>query len=154
MNSAASTRFRVTNRPRGASRLHGKLLKLGIDFRCRRLADMVQPFHSCDRPEGAPPPRERYSGGRERLMARRARSGWKIDSPKCIFAGMATIVQCNCGAEYRRTEEKFLVPHTGDAICAVCGGALLVLLSPRSLSERFGAGARPVLPILRHADAR
>ena len=29
--------------------------------------------------------------------------------------GMATIVQCNCGAEYRRTEEKFLVPHTGDA---------------------------------------
>jgi hypothetical protein len=37
---------------------------------------------------------------------------------------MATIVQCNCGAEYRRTEEKFLVPHTGDAICAVCGAAL------------------------------
>lgn len=33
---------------------------------------------------------------------------------------MATIVQCNCGAEYRRTEEKFLV-HTGDAICAICG---------------------------------
>jgi hypothetical protein len=28
---------------------------------------------------------------------------------------MATIVQCNCGAEYRRTEEKFLAPHTGDA---------------------------------------
>ena len=24
---------------------------------------------------------------------------------------MVTIVQCNCGAEYRRTEEKFLVPH-------------------------------------------
>lgn len=38
--------------------------------------------------------------------------------------GMSTIVQCNCGAEYRRTEEKFLVPHTGDAICAVCGAAL------------------------------
>jgi hypothetical protein len=38
--------------------------------------------------------------------------------------GMVTIVQCNCGAEYRRTEEKFLVPHTGDAICAVCGAAL------------------------------
>ena len=66
---------RVTNRPRGASRLHGKLLKLGIDFRCQCLAQMVQPLHSCDRPEGAPPPRERYSGGRERLMARRARSG-------------------------------------------------------------------------------
>ena len=38
--------------------------------------------------------------------------------------GMATIVQCNCGAEYRRSEEKFLVPHTGDAVCTVCGAAL------------------------------
>jgi hypothetical protein len=37
---------------------------------------------------------------------------------------MATIVQCNCGAEYGRTEEKFLVPHTGDAVCTVCGAAL------------------------------
>jgi hypothetical protein len=37
---------------------------------------------------------------------------------------MATIVQCNCGAEYRRTEEKFLVPQTGDAVCTVCGAAL------------------------------
>ena len=37
---------------------------------------------------------------------------------------MATIVQCNCGAEYRRTEEKFLVPHTGDAVCTICGAAL------------------------------
>jgi hypothetical protein len=34
---------------------------------------------------------------------------------------MATIVRCNCGAEYKRTETKFLVPHTGDA---VCGAAL------------------------------
>jgi hypothetical protein len=50
--------------------------------------------------------------------------GWKINGPKCIFPGMATIVQCNCGAEYRRTEEKFLVPHTGDAVCTVCGAAL------------------------------
>jgi hypothetical protein len=37
---------------------------------------------------------------------------------------MSTIVQCNCGAEYRRTEEKFLAPHTGDAVCTVCGAAL------------------------------
>src|ERR1700682_2142429 len=37
---------------------------------------------------------------------------------------MATIVQCNCGAEYRRTEQKFLAPHTGDAVCTVCGAAL------------------------------
>jgi len=39
------------------------------------------------------------------------------------YSGMATIVQCNCGAEYRRTEEKFLVPRTGDAVCTVCGAA-------------------------------
>src|SRR5439155_24179302 len=38
--------------------------------------------------------------------------------------GMATIVQCNCGAEYRRTEEKFTVPQTGQAVCTVCGAAL------------------------------
>ena len=37
---------------------------------------------------------------------------------------MSTIVQCNCGAEYRRTEEKFLVPHAGDAVCAISGAAL------------------------------
>ena len=37
---------------------------------------------------------------------------------------MATIVRCNCGAEYKRTEAKFLVPHTGDAVCTVCGAAL------------------------------
>jgi len=37
---------------------------------------------------------------------------------------MATIVRCNCGAEYKRTETKFLVPHTGDATCKVCGVAL------------------------------
>jgi len=38
---------------------------------------------------------------------------------------MVTIVRCsNCGAEYRRTEEKFLVPHTGHAHCTVCGDTL------------------------------
>jgi hypothetical protein len=37
---------------------------------------------------------------------------------------MATIVQCNCGAEYKRTEAKFLVPHTGHASCKVCGATL------------------------------
>jgi hypothetical protein len=37
---------------------------------------------------------------------------------------MATIVRCNCGAEYKRIEEKFLVPHTGDAVCTVCRAAL------------------------------
>jgi hypothetical protein len=37
---------------------------------------------------------------------------------------MATIVRCNCGAEYKRTEDKFLAPHTGGAVCTVCGAAL------------------------------
>jgi hypothetical protein len=37
---------------------------------------------------------------------------------------MATIVQCDCGAEYKRTETKFLVPHTGHASCKVCGATL------------------------------
>jgi hypothetical protein len=46
--------------------------------------------------------------------------GWKLGGSGA-YSRMATIVQCNCGAEYRRTEEKFLVPHTGDA---VCGAAL------------------------------
>src|SRR5258706_7286321 len=38
---------------------------------------------------------------------------------------MATIVRCNnCGAEYHRTDEKFLVPHTGHASCTICGDML------------------------------
>ena len=37
---------------------------------------------------------------------------------------MATIVRCNCGAEYERTEAKFLMPHTGHASCEVCGAVL------------------------------
>jgi hypothetical protein len=37
---------------------------------------------------------------------------------------MATIVQCDCGAEYKRTETKFLVPRTGHASIKVCGATL------------------------------
>jgi hypothetical protein len=37
---------------------------------------------------------------------------------------MATVVRCNCGAEYERTEAKFLMPHTGRASCEVCGAVL------------------------------
>jgi hypothetical protein len=29
---------------------------------------------------------------------------------------MATIVRCNCDAEYKRTETKFLLPHTGGEV--------------------------------------
>ncbi|MGY4259325.1 murein endopeptidase [Bradyrhizobium sp. USDA 4516] len=52
------------------------------------------------------------------------RAGLENRPTQAHISHMATIVQCNCGAEYRRTEEKFLVPHTGDAICTVCGAAL------------------------------
>ena len=58
---------------------------------------------------------------------------------------MVTIVQCNCGAEYRRTEEKFLVPHTGDAICAVCGAAL------ESWSESTHV---PMYELIEHPDRK
>jgi hypothetical protein len=37
---------------------------------------------------------------------------------------LGTIVQCACGAAYKRTETKFLVPRTGHASCKVCGAAL------------------------------
>jgi hypothetical protein len=50
-------------------------------------------------------------------------SGLENRRSEAHIPGMATIVQCNCGAEYRRTEEKFLVPHTGDAVCTVCGAS-------------------------------
>ena len=41
------------------------------------------------------------------------------------LAPMTTIVRCNnCGAEYHRTPEKFLVPHTGHASCTICGDTL------------------------------
>jgi len=37
---------------------------------------------------------------------------------------MATIVRCNCGAEYERSEAKFLMPHTGHVSCEGCGAVL------------------------------
>jgi len=52
---------------------------------------------------------------------------------------MATIVRRNCGAEYKRTETKFLEPHTGDAVCTVCGGCARVVVEkhPRSLIRTY-----------------
>jgi hypothetical protein len=52
------------------------------------------------------------------------RNGLALGRFQAHIPAMSTIVQCNCGAEHRRTEEKFLVPHTGDAICTVCGAAV------------------------------
>src|SRR6266581_2097261 len=48
---------------------------------------------------------------------------------------MATIVRCNCGAEYKRTETKFLVPHTGHASCKVCGARLEYWLESTQVPE-------------------
>ena len=70
--------------------------------------------------------------GRNPDPSGRQRDSWVIPLALAVanprsqahILGMVTIVQCNCGAEYRRTEEKFLVLHTGDAICTVCGAAL------------------------------
>ena len=56
--------------------------------------------------------------------ARQKADGLALGQFRAHIPAMSTIVQCNCGAKYRRTEEKFLVPHTGDAICTVCGAAL------------------------------
>jgi len=56
-----------------------------------------------------------YRCGRNRLDPIRRRR---------IFPTMVTIVKCDCGAEYKRTEAKFLVPHTGHASCRVCGAVL------------------------------
>jgi hypothetical protein len=39
-------------------------------------------------------------------------------------SSMATMVRCDCGSEYKRTETKLLLPHTGGAVCEICGAAL------------------------------
>jgi hypothetical protein len=49
-------------------------------------------------------------------VAKCVSSGLENRWPEAHIPVMATIVQSNCGA---RTEEKFLVPHTGDAVCAM-----------------------------------
>ena len=33
---------------------------------------------------------------------------------------MITIIKCKCGAEYNRTDTKFLITHKGNASCEVC----------------------------------
>ncbi len=34
---------------------------------------------------------------------------------------MTSIIWCKCGAEYKRTDTKFLVIHKGEAFCEDCG---------------------------------
>ena len=65
--------------------------------------------------------------------------------PQGHIPRMATIVQCNCGAEYKRTETKFLVPHTGNAVRTVCGAML------ESLWESIHA---PSFELVKHPDGK
>ena len=37
---------------------------------------------------------------------------------------MTSIIWCKCGAEYKRTDTKFLVTHKGEAFCDECGAML------------------------------
>jgi hypothetical protein len=76
------------------------------------------------RPEGS----QQFAG---RSMFEHPASGQRIANdpartglPKAHIPKMATIVQCDCGAEYKRTDTKFLVPHTGHASCKLCGATL------------------------------
>ena len=50
---------------------------------------------------------------------------WKTGERGRIFPKWRQLSDCNnCGAEYHRTDEKFLVPHTGHASCTICGDTL------------------------------
>jgi len=47
-----------------------------------------------------------------------------ISSSAAAIPRMITHFKCKCGAEYNRTDTKFLVTHKGDAICEACGAVL------------------------------
>jgi hypothetical protein len=53
-----------------------------------------------------------------------ADSGLENGRFRAHIPAMATTVRCHCGAEYKRTETKFLLPHTGGAACEICGAVL------------------------------
>jgi hypothetical protein len=44
-----------------------------------------------------------------------------ISNSTAAIPRMTTIIKCKCGAEYSRTDTKFLITHKGDAACEVCG---------------------------------
>ena len=64
---------------------------------------------------------------------------------------MATIVRCNCGAEYERTEAKFLMPHTGRASCEVCGATFELIKRPDEELAHI-RGMAPAPPPLTHEE--
>jgi hypothetical protein len=78
---------------------------------------------------------------------------WKMGVSGRIFWRMATIVRCNCGAEYERTEAKFLMPHTGHVSCEVCGAVLECLKSKTVLKNVGGPAGDPELTLALFAAA-
>jgi hypothetical protein len=48
-----------------------------------------------------------------------------ISNSTAAIPRMTTIIKCKCGAEYSRTDTKFLITHKGDAACEVCGAIVL-----------------------------
>lgn len=51
---------------------------------------------------------------------------------------MTSIIWCKCGAEYKRTDTKFLVTHKGEAFCDECGAMLEVMgQHPRTLIRTY-----------------
>jgi hypothetical protein len=65
---------------------------------------------------------------------------------------MVTIVRCNCGAEYKRTEAKFLVPHTGHASCKVCGATLESWLESTTLPHSSWSNVQTEGPVVSQFD--
>ena len=47
-----------------------------------------------------------------------------ISNSTAAIPRMTTIFECKCGAEYNRTDTKFLITHKGDEACEVCGAML------------------------------
>src|SRR4029077_13807199 len=82
---------------------------------------------------------------------------WHISEPRRDPAAGNLLPQNDCPLVVEADQMKGVfacIDANGVSDCSGClmghGEVLLVLLSPRSFSERFGAGARPVHPILRH----
>ena len=107
----------------------GKPLGLGFrnaSARCRSQDD-DRPAHRSPRIPGSPasfrrPRRSAFqvSGGGQFDFGSRLEKG----RPGAHIPRMETIVKCDCGADYKRTEAKFLMPHTGHVSCEVCGAVL------------------------------
>ena len=50
---------------------------------------------------------------------------WKRGGLRVHISRMeTTVVQCRCGAEYKRVEPMCLMPHSGHVSCEVCGAVL------------------------------